>query len=209
MSAEDRERWNQRYRDGAYAARTHPSAILAEWLESPRAALVCSEQARPRVIDLACGLGRNSLHLARAGWDVLAVDVSDQALARLDAVARAESLSITCLRQDLESVDEAVGACRADGPFDLALVVRYLNLPLIGRVGDLLKPGGTLLAEVHLQSDEPVAGPGSGRFRAAPGELEEAVCGLALETSSEGLLEDPDGRRVAVARIEATRSRAD
>jgi tellurite methyltransferase len=72
MTEADRERWNQRYRDGAYDFRP------ADWL------LAHSSWLKPategvRALDLACGAGRNSLHLASLGYAVDAWDISDVA----------------------------------------------------------------------------------------------------------------------------------
>jgi len=55
MSDADRERWNARYAAGEYAARTHPSPLLAAWID---------RLPRGRALDVACGLGRNAIHLA-------------------------------------------------------------------------------------------------------------------------------------------------
>ena len=81
MSQSDRDKWDQRYREGAYAARKHPSALLVEWL--PKLAIDASE---PCAIDLACGIGRNTLYLAQQGWRVSAVDISGVALDKLAAI---------------------------------------------------------------------------------------------------------------------------
>ena len=75
MSQADQEKWNERYREGAYATRTHPSALLAEWLPKPE-----RRETHPRAIDVACGTGRNAIYLAQRGWQVDAVDVSEVAL---------------------------------------------------------------------------------------------------------------------------------
>lgn len=58
MTETERERWERRYREGAYADRTHPTALLAEW--EPRL-------PRGLALDVACGAGRNALFLAPAG----------------------------------------------------------------------------------------------------------------------------------------------
>ena len=38
MSNTDREKWNERYTSGAYAARTHPTQLLADWIDQRAAA---------------------------------------------------------------------------------------------------------------------------------------------------------------------------
>ena len=97
MSQSDREKWDKRYREGAYAARKHPSALLVEWL--PKLAIDASE---PCAIDLACGIGRNTLYLAQQGWRVSAVDISGVALDKLAATAT-DDLDVHCTEMDLET----------------------------------------------------------------------------------------------------------
>ncbi len=200
MSSEDRERWNRRYREGAYADRVHPSAFLVDWL--PRLGL---GPGRRRALDLACGLGRNSLFLARAGWRVRAVDVSPEALDRLRETAAGEGLDIDCGEWDLEAAPDAADAIIPDGPADLALVFRYANLPLIRAMNSLLAPGGILIAEMHRVTHREVAGPSSSRFRISPEDLLAAAGDLEVLHAEDGHFSDPDGRPVALARLVARR----
>jgi SAM-dependent methyltransferase len=200
MSMEDRQRWDRRYRDGAYADRVHPSPFLVAWL--PRLGF---GPERRRALDLACGLGRNSLYLAREGWAVRAVDVSPVALDRLQTTADREGLDIDCFAWDLEAAPDDARAVTPDGPVDLALIFRYANLPLVGAMRALLAPGGVLIAEMHRQTDRDVAGPSSGRFRVSGEALLAAAKGLDVLHAEDGYFSDPDGREVALARLVARR----
>ncbi len=200
MSRDDRELWNRRYREGAYADRPHPSALLAEWL--PRLDVAGDP---PRALDVACGLGRNALFLARSGWRVDAVDVSDVALSALSARAGSEGLPVRCLRRDLEPDASAPVVDFGVAAYDLAVVFRYTNLALLGPLASALRPGGYLMVEMHLRSDAEVVGPGNPRFRVEPGALRDAAVGVDVLHCSEGIVEDPDGRRAALARLVARR----
>ena len=199
MSQADREKWDDRYRAGQYRARTHPSALLAEWL--PQLEPFGSP---PRALDVACGRGRNAVYLARHGWRVDAVDISQVALDQLAARATAESLNVTCIAVDLETEGE-LSALLTDPRYDLALVVRYTNLTLIRSLAKALRPGGYLLVEEHLVTDVDVVGPQNPRFRVAPGALRDAAGGLNVMAYSEGLVTDPDGRLAALAQLVARR----
>lgn len=53
-----------------------------------------------RALDLGCGEGRDSILLARSGFSVTAIDISEPALEKLRALAMKEHLDITCLLQD-------------------------------------------------------------------------------------------------------------
>ena len=195
LSQADRDKWNARYRAGAYEARTHPSALLERW-----AGRLQVTGPAPRAIDLACGSGRNSLFLARRGWQVDAVDISTVALARLRAAAQAEDLPVNCVERDLEPASSALDGF-GKRHYDLALSMRYTDIPLIAALPSVLAPGGYLIAEMHLITEKTVAGPRSPRFRVAPGELRKAGSSLELLHYHEGPVTDPDGRTVALAQL--------
>ena len=73
MSTADRNKWDQRYREGAYASRDYPSEFLKQQLLHLKPG---------KALDLACGAGRNSIFLAQNGFFVDAVDVSSVGLER-------------------------------------------------------------------------------------------------------------------------------
>jgi tellurite methyltransferase len=189
VSTAERDKWDARYRDGAYENRTHPTALLAEWL--PRL-------PRGRALDVACGAGRNALHLAANGHAVTALDISHVALERGRRSAAERGLAIDWLCADL---DDDPGRVLPDGPFDLIVWVRYVHRTLLPHLVTRLAPGGALLCEQHLRTGEAVSGPTSATFRLAPGELAAAAHGLRIEHSFEGLAVDPDGRSVALAQL--------
>lgn len=226
MSKADKAKWDERYRAGAFAERTHPSALLEDWISR----LPCG-----RALDLACGAGRNSLFLARHGFEVTGIDVSSEGLKRAAASAEREGLEVTWMRQDL---DEGLPLC---GPFDVVCLFRYLNADLIRRLPSLLATDGILMVEEHLTTqglspasgrssgatgrmavdagdnliprsrgsatDQPVAGPSNPAFRVQPGELRRLLPGLDVLHQEEGIIADPDGRQVAIARLVGSSTR--
>lgn len=190
MTQEDRDKWNERYRQGAYATRRHPSALLQEWID---------RIPRGRALDVACGRGRNALYLARNEFRVDAVDISREALKRARSRARTAGLDIRWIEHDFDQPLEL------DRDYALILVIRYVNLPLIGSLVGHLAPGGFLIVEEHLTTEADVAGPSSPAFRVAPGDLALVAGGLHVHLLQEGLFDDPDDRRVALARLVAQR----
>ncbi len=190
MSAADRCRWEARYREGAYAERKQPSAWLTEWAAA----------APPgRALDVACGRGRNALHLAQLGFDVTGVDVSPTALAQAAAAAAGRGLAATWLERDL---DDGLGVA---GEFTLIAMIRYVDQALLRQLGEWLAPGGVLVAEEHLQTTQDVGGPRNPAFRVSPGALLEAAAGLDILDHWEGVTVDPDGAVMALARLAARR----
>ena len=182
MSDDDRERWNQRYRDGAYDQRVHPSALVTEWID---------RLPRGQALDVASGAGRNARFLNDLGFAVTALDISPVALSRL-----ADAPQIKVLAHDLDR-----GLPAFDVGFDLVLKMRFLNLTLVPSLIDALNPGGVLVCEVLLQGGVAEVGPASPRFRAAPGALRTAADGLLVLLDYEGEVIDPDGRSVHLARL--------
>lgn len=59
-----------------------------------------------RILDLACGDGRNAVYLAKLGHEVYAVDFSKEGLNRLKSFAILEGVGITTKRVDLTSKDK-------------------------------------------------------------------------------------------------------
>lgn len=200
MSEADRKKWNARYEEGAYVTRQYPSELLVDRLPG----LILPESCG-RAIDIACGSGRNSLYLARKGWKVDAVDISDMALEQLDEKARAEGLSITGINRDLEQDPEVATDFLVADTYDLAIMFRYAHSALLEPISRALKPGGYLIVESHLVTEAEVVGPRGTRHRVAPGELRQAADGLDVIVYSEGIVLDPDGRSAAIARLVARR----
>ena len=191
MSIADREKWDERYRAGAFAGRGHPSALLRDRVD---------ELPAGRALDLACGAGRNSIFLARRGYEVTGVDISAAGLERARLSAAKEGLNIDFLQHDL---DETLNI---PGEFQVVCLFRYLNRELIRRLPALLAPDGILFVEEHLRVDEktlevPLAGPSNPNFLAAPGELPALLAGMDVLHREEGIVTDPDGRQVALARF--------
>ena len=68
-----------------------------------------------KILDIACGDGRNSIYLARLGFEVTAIDFSDEAINRLNYFANEEKLKIKTTLIDLSSVDELKTLGKYDG----------------------------------------------------------------------------------------------
>jgi tellurite methyltransferase len=171
MVEADRVRWNERYRREPY------DFSPLDWLVvlGPK---LRAERTGARALDLACGAGRNSLFLARLGYQVDAWDISDVAMEILQAELErtAEPLDVRPLRVDLESVVLPVEE------YDLVLDAHYLDRELLPALVAAVRPGGLLLVHTFLQA------PG-GRFEPAhalePGELRRALAELTELESGE------------------------
>ncbi len=197
MSHADRLKWDERYRAGSYAARPHPTQLLADRL---------AELPRGRALDIACGAGRNALFLAEAGYEVDAVDVSPIGLERGARSAAEHGLAINWIEADLETTPAAT--VLADSDYDLIVMVRYVNMPLIAAIAERLRDGACLVCEQHLKTSRDVVGPKNPAYRLAPNELLAAAGNLRVLFYREGIVEDPDGRPAALAQLIACRGAA-
>jgi len=201
MSEADRSKWNEHYRGRPCAEMSEPNALLVEWLPKLEVA-----SPSPLAADVACGEGRHALYLARRGWRVEAMDISDVALENLAALARAEGLDVTCLVRDFEPEPPAVMPKIEADRYDLAVVMRYTNLPLLAQLAKALRPGGYLVAEAYLRADGPDGGPRNPAYRVAPGEFEAAVArDLGIVASREGMATGRSGLPAAVVQVVARR----
>ena len=85
MSLKDKEKWNEKY-----SARQSEDRQACDWLVENAGLLTGQGQA----LDLAMGEGRNALYLAERGYRVTGVDISEVGVARADALARENNLTL-------------------------------------------------------------------------------------------------------------------
>jgi SAM-dependent methyltransferase len=192
LSQAERDKWDERYRDGAYERRTHPTALLAAWLPfMPRGVRGTPAIPGGRAVDVACGAGRNAVFLAASGFTVEALDISGVALER--------GLAVDWRLADLDDRPEQV----LPSNYDLIVWIRYVNRALLPHLIARLRPGGHLICGQHVDTTADVAGPRSADFRLRPGELREGARAMTVRHYSEGLVVDPDGRTVALTQLVA------
>ena len=149
---------------------------------------------------MACGAGRNALHLAERGYAVTGLDISGEALARAERSARDRGLVVEWIERDLEA------GLGVEGPFDLIVLIRYVDLALLEVLCGQLALEGCLVVEEHLATErDDVAGPRNPAFRIPSGALHQAARHLDVIEAFEGEVSDPDGRPAMVARLFARR----
>ena len=143
---------------------------------------------RGLALDVAAGTGRHSLMLARAGFNVVAIDYAEPALRTLQSIARAEGLPVWPLVADLSAFP------LPRGRFDTILHLNFLDRALVPRLIDALRPDGAMLFDTFL-IDQAVSGhPRNPDFLLAHYELRELLGELDLARYREGLVIYPDGK---------------
>ncbi len=204
MSEADREKWNARYRGAPCACLAEPNALLVEWLPKLEIEVAAGQR---RAVDVACGQGRHTLYLARRGWQVDSMDISEVALEQLATAAAAEGLSVTCHQRDFEPPARLEASPFEPDRYDLAVMMRYTNLPLLPHIAAALRPGGYLVTEVYLKADRADGGPRNPDYRVTSGALKEATAGLEILVYREGIARDREGRSAPLAQLVARRQR--
>ncbi|MEF2073021.1 class I SAM-dependent methyltransferase [Consotaella aegiceratis] len=133
--------WERRYQEQSSTSSGRPSAALTRFVEG---------RASGRALELGCAKGDDAVWLARQGWTVTAVDVSQTALgyARSNAETAGVADRIRFERHDL-------GQSFPDGTFDLVTAC-YLQSPvefpraaILRRAAAAVAPGGMLLIATH------------------------------------------------------------
>ena len=185
MSKQDRDKWNQRYAEDSYR-KTNPVTLVSDWL--PKIPV-------GRALDIACGAGRNAILLAQSGFEVDAIDISLEGLKRARQAAAEQGLSINWIEHDLDE------PYPFESNYDLIIVMWYVDLGLVNRLCECLKPGGYLVCQEHLVTEQEAIGPTGTNFRVAPGTLREAVSGLDVLLYEESIEAIPEGGQVASARL--------
>ena len=161
---DDAERWNARYDGRVTGEPSMPKGLGGIELERGG-----------RCLDVACGLGEQTIWAAQQGYEVIALDVSDHAITALNGAAL-----IAGVRDRIETkvldLEQGLPA-ELLGAFDLVICQRYRQTDLYDHLVYVLRPGGvlvvTVLSEVGLDGDP-------GPFHAPPGELVDAFRHLDL-----------------------------
>jgi tellurite methyltransferase len=196
MSASDRQRWNKKYV-------RRPAATICEadeWLIEAHDTIA---QTTPdvttagRALDLACGLGHNSIWLAQNGWHVDGVDISAEGLNQAEHLATATDTVVNWIEADLDDWQPKPES------YDLAIVFRFLDratVPQIVNTG--LKPSGWLIYETFAASELDRANSHirNPAFTLSPGELRRLFADFEIVNFREDTLEDRNVQRLLARR---------
>lgn len=118
---------------------TTPSPFLVDMLGRARVLA----HTRPTALDIGSGSGRNSLYLARRGYQVTAVDLSQVGLDLTAQQAKAAGLAVSTVRQDINNFNFG------EGRWDVILLIDF-PFPyrvLLPRIAKGLKPGGLVIVQ--------------------------------------------------------------
>ena len=103
-----------------------------------------------KILDLCCGIGRHSLELARRGYQVVGVDLTEEYLTKARREAENEGLNIQFVRSDMrrfcqiESFDAVINMFTAFGYFE----IQAENRRVLANIYCSLRKGGTLIIDM-------------------------------------------------------------
>ena len=135
------ESWNEKYSTEEFIYTKVENRFVVEY---------CKDLKGNRAIDLAGGEGRNSVWLAKQGWQVENIDFSQIALDKYLKFASDEKVAANCTA----TCADATVFIPESSPVDLG-VIAYLQIPqselaiAIRRLASHIAPGGHLMGVWH------------------------------------------------------------
>ncbi|MPZ24602.1 MAG: methyltransferase domain-containing protein [Dehalococcoidia bacterium] len=139
----DTQHWDEMYRSRNQVFSGAPNGVLVTEV---------TDLPPGQALDVGCGEGADARWLARRGWQVTAVDISETALQRAAAAATDVAGRVTWTRADLTTTPPLAGA------FDL-VSAQYFPFPhqpdhaALRGLLDAVAAGGTLLFASHDLAD--------------------------------------------------------
>jgi 2-polyprenyl-3-methyl-5-hydroxy-6-metoxy-1,4-benzoquinol methylase len=147
------ERFNKLYSGTSDLFSAAPNAFLARTVTGLKPG---------RALDVAMGQGRNSIFLAKQGWDVTGYDIADTGLEAARSAAEKAGVRINAVHATHDEFEFG------HDQWDLIVMTYTLadmeNAAFLRRVKDSLKPGGILVLE-QMNAGGTGKGPANALFR--------------------------------------------
>lgn len=139
MSIADKEKWEKKY--------VEKSQLLKAREASQRLQDHIKHVEGTKALELASGAGRNSIFLAKNGFEVDALDIAKIALEALVENAEVEGVAdaIKTYEEDLDTFTPQ------EELYDLVVITSFLDRELIKRVQNSLKSGAIFFIETYMK----------------------------------------------------------
>jgi len=188
VSSDERERWNQKYRESP-GSWIEPDPFLARAFAQ---FIQPSFPAGGSALDLAGGAGRHAIWLARQGWEVTLIDISETGVeqARQKAGPLASHIHF--------AIDDLTHFTASQTRFDVLMAFFYLERRIFSEIFKAIRPGGLLVYKTYTQAQAGLAGgPKDAAHLLEPGELLRLAKGLRVLHYSEAVAEKATAELVA------------
>jgi tellurite methyltransferase len=150
--------------------------------------------SRGKALDVAMGTGRNSIFLAKHGYEVDGVDFSEVAIEKVNSFAQKDSLPIHPERADLTHYQIA------EKNYDLIINFYFLERALFPMMEKGLKKNGMLLFETYTVEQARYGRPRNPDYLLRPNELLKSFHNLYIIYYHERLEQEGDETK-AIARM--------
>jgi tellurite methyltransferase len=173
---DERERWNAHYASRVSTHEGEPHPFLREHV-----ALL----PRGRALELAMGEGHNAIFLARQGFSVTGLDVSDFAVERSLRMSQEAGLAIEAHCRDLRNTTLPADA------YDVVVCFYYLQRDLFPQVVNTLRTGGMVIYETFTGEQARYGHPTTPDYLLRPNELLEAFRALRIRVYRDLTIQGP------------------
>ena len=150
MSLEDKNRWNDKYKNNPV-----PTKVVEVVEQYGKLA------TGKKALDIACGMGRNTKFLANLGFEVDALDVSPIAIENLQNIK-----NINAQEVDFDSY------VLTENSYDLIICTYFLKRELFPQIEEALKEDGIFIFETFMHHVDNTKVPSNKTFLLNEGELE-------------------------------------
>jgi 2-polyprenyl-3-methyl-5-hydroxy-6-metoxy-1,4-benzoquinol methylase len=183
----DQKRWDKRFRGEGFAFGKGANPFLKKHI---------TLLPKGKALDLAAGEGRNAVFLARHGFEVEAVDISQMGLRKAQKLAEEMGVKIHALAGDLDTYQ-----IERD-KYDLITNFYFLRRSLIPKIKKGLKGGGMVIFETYTLEHRNLGtgGPKDPRYFLKPNELLELFKEFRILFYREGIFRE-GGKRRAIASL--------
>jgi len=183
----DQKRWDEKFREKKYTLGTEANPFLRKHIRL---------LPRGKALDVATGEGKNAVFLARHGFDVEAVDISQKGLRKARRLAGEKGVKVKTVLADLDHYPIEKER------YDLITDFYFLDRRLIPRIKKGLKKGGKVVFETYLteQSSLCQEGPRNPKYLLKHNELLTLFKGFRILFYREGIIRE-GGKKKAVASL--------
>jgi tellurite methyltransferase len=183
----DKTRWNKRFGEKKFALGKEPNPFLKKHIHL---------LPKGKALDIASGEGRNAVFLAKQGFEVDAVDISEKGLKKAQKLARGQGVKIKTLFVDLDEYQIEKER------YDLIANFYYLRRRLIPGIKKGIRKGGKVIFETYLLEHRTLGtgGPKQAKYFLKPNELLRLFKNFRILFYREGIFKE-GGKKKAVASL--------